>query len=58
MLQQPQPVVHLPDILGNTVGPLVVLDRNVIEIGDANGHRIGPQRVLSIADLGEDTMAT
>ena len=46
-------VVHLADILEEHRLPVGVFDRNVVEVGDAHGHRIGAHRVLRVADLGE-----
>ena len=46
-------VVHLADILEEHRLPVGVFDRNVIEVGDGHGHRIGAHRVLRVADLGE-----
>jgi hypothetical protein len=46
-------VVHLADVLEEHGLAIEVFDRNVVEIGDAHGHRIGAHRVLCIAELGE-----
>ena len=46
-------VVHLADILDEDRLPVDVLDRNVVEVLDGRGHRIGAHRVLRVADLGE-----
>src|SRR5690242_540652 len=39
-------IVHLADILQEHRLPVNVFDRNVIEVGDAQRHRIGAHRVL------------
>jgi hypothetical protein len=45
--------MHLPDIPNEDRLPVDVFDRDVVEIGDCRGHRIGAHRVLRVADLGE-----
>jgi hypothetical protein len=44
--------VHLTDILHKDGGAVGELDRNVVEIVDRGGHRIGADGKLGIADLG------
>jgi hypothetical protein len=46
-------VMHLADVLEEHRLPIDIFDRNVVEISDAHGHRVGAHRVLRVADLGE-----
>ena len=46
-------VVHLHDVLEQHCLSVGVFDWNVVEVGDAHGHRIGAHRVLGVADLHE-----
>ncbi len=46
-------VMHLADILQEYSRSVGVSDRNIVEVVDGGGHRIGAHRVLSVPDLGE-----
>src|SRR6476619_2950437 len=48
-----QPSCTWPTSVTNTVLPVDVFDWNIVEVSDAHWHRIGPHRVLRVADLGE-----
>jgi len=50
-------VMHLADIPEQHRLPIDVFDWNIVEVSDAHWHRIGPHRVLRVADLGRDRMA-
>ena len=46
-------IVHLSDVLQEDRCTIRKLDRNVVQVIDGRGHRIGANGVLSVADLGE-----
>ncbi len=52
LLHRPS-VVHLADILQKHCGSARVSDRNVVEVVDRHGHRVGAHGVLGVPDLGE-----
>ncbi len=45
-------IVHLADILQKNRCLIRKLDGDIVEVIDGLGHRIGENRVLSVADLG------